>query len=74
MARISLAELVAVLKQQPEYAAKWHLDVSAEDALYLAFGQPEAGSVESTVLDVIDGHQLVIDQDREGRVWGIEIV
>lgn len=74
MAQISLSELIEVVKQHPSYRATWELGVPAEQALYVSFGEREPGSVESSVLDVVDGHRLVIDRDKEGRVRGIEIV
>lgn len=73
MAQISFAELVEIVKQHPSYQAR-KLGVPAEQALYVSFGDREPASVESTVMDIVDGHQLVIDRDGEGRVRGIEIV
>ncbi len=73
MAQISLTELIEILKQHPSYQAK-ELGVPAEQALYIAFGEREPGSVESTVMEIVDGHQLVIDRDKDGRVRGIEVV
>lgn len=73
MAQVSLAELVEMLKQHPSYPMK-ELGVPAEQALYVSFGERQIGNVESMVLDIVDGRQLVIDRDREGRVCGIEIV
>lgn len=74
MAQISLTELIDVLKHHPNYRSKWELQVPADQALYVSFGTREPGSVESSVLEVVDGHQLVIDRDKDGRVRGIEIV
>jgi hypothetical protein len=73
MAQVSLAELIKILKQHPSYQAM-ELGVPAEQALYIAFAEREPGSVESTVMDIVDGHQLIIDRDKDGRVRGIEVV
>ena len=73
MAQISLSELVEMLKQHPRYLPAWELGVPAEQALYVTFGEREPGSVESSVLDVVDGRHLVIDRDKDGLVRGIEI-
>jgi hypothetical protein len=74
MAQISLSELIEVLKRHPDYLTKWELEVPAEQALYVSFGEREPGSVDSTVMDMVDGRQLVIDRDKDGRVRGIELV
>jgi hypothetical protein len=73
VAQVTLAELIEILKQHASYPAR-ELGVPAEQALYVSFGEREPGSVESTVMDIVGGHQLVIDRDKDGRVRGIEIV
>ncbi|MEM8963745.1 MAG: hypothetical protein AAGD38_19840 [Acidobacteriota bacterium] len=76
MARIAWSDLVVVLENAPGYGTKIRKGVGAEQALYIAFGDAEdgrPGQLDSEVFEMIDGAQLVIDRDREGRVWGIEI-
>ena len=74
MARITLSELVAVLKASAHYRERWEAEVSAEQALYVRFAAGDVERVESDVLETVSGHELVIDRDPMGRVVGIEIV
>ena len=75
MARISLEELIAVLKEHPNYVEKWFLGVPPEQALYISFGEGGANSVaDSDTLEAVSGHELVVDKNRSGRVQGIEIM
>lgn len=74
MARITIKELVAIIKASPDYRDKWELEVPAEQALYIRFATGEVERVESDVLEVVDGSELVIDRDPSGKIVGIEIV
>ncbi|HHK42402.1 MAG TPA: DUF2283 domain-containing protein [Planctomycetaceae bacterium] len=74
MARISLEELVALIKKEPEYKERWELDVPAEQALYIRFAKGEQRGVKSEVLEAANGSEIVLDRDADGRIAGIEIV
>jgi hypothetical protein len=74
VAQIRLEELIAIIKEHPQYTSRWELEVPAEQALYIEFAKAEPNSVESTVFEAADGHQLVLDRDASGRVRGIEII
>jgi len=75
MAIISFSELVEVLKQHPHYKPKWEKETPAELALCIKFGAQESlGTVESEVFPAVDGHEIVIDRVKDGRIWSIEII
>ena len=74
MARISIEELMALVKKAPEYTASWELDVPAEQALYIRFAKGEQGDVKSEVLEAVNGSEIVLDRDGDGKIAGIEIV
>jgi hypothetical protein len=73
MAWILLSELIAVLKEHSQYYERWELGVPAEQALYIQFSPQKLTGLESEVLEVIDGSELVIDRGKDGKVYGIEI-
>jgi hypothetical protein len=73
MAWILLSELIALLKEHPQYFERWELEVPAEQSLYIQFSPQKATGLESEVLEVIDGSELVIDRGKDGKVYGIEI-
>jgi hypothetical protein len=73
MAWILFSELIAVLKEHPQYYERWELEVPAEQALYIQFSPEKMTGLESEVLEVVDGSELVIDRGKDGKVYGIEI-
>jgi len=74
VARISVEELVALIKKDPAYKERWELDVPAEQALYIRFAKGEIRGVKSEVLKAINGSEIVLDRGSDGRIVGIEIV
>ena len=74
MAQISIEELLALIKADPEYRGRWELDVPAEQALYIRFAKGAGRKVQSDVLEVANGSELVLDRDSDGKIVGIEIV
>jgi hypothetical protein len=73
MARILISELLALLKEHPQYYERWELGVLAEQALYIKFRSERETGLESEVLEIVDGSELVIDRGKDGKVYGIEI-
>ena len=69
-----MKELVSLIKEHPKYYSTWMLEVPPEQALYLRFTEDLVKGVDSEVLEIIDGSDLVIDRDSDGKVVGIEIV
>lgn len=43
-------------------------------ALYIRFAKSADGKVQSEVLEVANGSDLVLDRDSDGKIVGIEIV
>lgn len=74
MACISIEELVALIKKEPEYRERWELDVPAEQALYIRFAEGEQLGVKSEVFEAANGSEIVLDRDQHGRITGIEII
>ncbi len=78
MARISLQELLALIKESAQYHERWEMEVPVEQALYIRFdGFDEGGErrgLESEVLEMVGGRELIVDRDASGKVVGIEIV
>ena len=74
MARIAIHDLISLIKASPDYPEKWELDVPAEQALYIRFAAGKVEHVQSSVLELANGSELVIDRDPDGKVVGIEIV
>ncbi len=68
-----MTELIAVLKEHPQYRERWELDTPAEQSLYIQFGSQTRTDLESEVLETADGSELVIDRGKDGKVYGIEI-
>ncbi|MBN2257476.1 MAG: DUF2283 domain-containing protein [Anaerolineaceae bacterium] len=50
------------------------MGVSAAQALYIDFTPEQVTGLESEVLDVVGGPELVIDRDKDGVVYGIEVL
>jgi len=73
MARILISELIALLKEHPQYYERWELGVPAEQALYIKFGSERVTGLGSEVLEIVDGSDLVINRGKDGKVYGIEI-
>jgi hypothetical protein len=67
------SELISVLKEHPQYYECWQLEVPAEQALYIQFSPQKVTGLESEVLEVVDGTELVVDRGKDGKVYGIEI-
>jgi hypothetical protein len=74
MARISLEDLVALIKKEPGYKEKWEMEVPAEQALYIRFAKGELQGVKSEVLEAANGAEIVLDRGSDGRIVGIEIL
>ena len=74
MARIAVNELIALIKSSPNCADRWEMEVPAEQALYIRFATGKVEGVQSEVLELSNGSELVIDRDPAGKVVGIEIV
>jgi len=50
------------------------LGVSAEQALIIVFGPSDELPPGADVLEVVDGHELVLRKARAGKVTSIEVV
>ena len=74
MAQILISELIAILKEHPDYYARWEMGTSADQALSIIFGSGQLSDLESEVLETMDGSELVIDFCKDGKVFGIEIL
>ena len=74
MASITLKELVKLIQSHPNYMTKWELGVPAEQALYIKLDDQASENLESEVFEGIQGSEIVIDKDTDGRVHGIEII
>lgn len=73
MAVITFDDLIDAIKSHPRYFESWRKDVNAETALKVKFGGGEKTSLQSNVLPVINGSELVLTLDAEGRVVSLEI-
>lgn len=72
MAEIKYQDLLAWLKQHPDYKNQ-RMGVDAETSLYIRFSTPKQTPVESDTMPLADGSQLVIDREKDGTVVGLEI-
>ncbi len=73
MARIAWSNLVKMLREHPDYPPM-ELGVSAEQALIIVFGPSDELPPGADVLEVVDGHELVLRKARAGKVTSIEVV
>jgi len=71
MAQLEIKDLIEAVKAHAKYS-EWEAGVPAEKALYVRFGK--ADNVESDVLTLADGSELVLDKNDEGIVVGFEII
>ncbi len=74
MAQISISELIAILKDHPDYFARWEMGTPADQALSITFGSGQISDLESEILETVDGSELVIDRCNNGKVFGIEVL
>lgn len=72
MAEIKYEDLLAWLKQHPNYKNQ-RMGVDADTSLYIRFAVPKETPLESDVMTLADGSQLVIDREKDGVVVGLEI-
>ena len=73
MASISFEELKNIIKTHPDYEKKWKKDVDIEQAFYISFSDKKPTTLDSDVIDLSCGNSIVLDKDKEGVVWGLEI-
>lgn len=71
MARISYSELVELVTQSPRYRADFAGDVPAEQSMRIVFGEQSA--LKSEVFTSGTGIEVILDVDKDGKVWGIEL-
>jgi uncharacterized protein YuzE len=72
MAEIQYSDLLAWLKQNPEYNRQ-RMGVDAASSLYIRFATSKEVPVDSETMIAGDGSQLVIDREKDGTVVGLEI-
>ncbi|MCF8057856.1 MAG: hypothetical protein K9K67_01060 [Bacteriovoracaceae bacterium] len=73
MASISFEELKNIIKIHPDYERKWKKDTDIEQALYISFSDKKPTPIDSDVIDLSCGNLLVLDKDKEGVIWGLEV-
>ncbi|OGO15852.1 MAG: hypothetical protein A2Z14_06260 [Chloroflexi bacterium RBG_16_48_8] len=73
MARILLSELISIIKEHPDYFKRWQMDVPADHSLYIRFTEKVDDRLSSEVFETINGLELVVDFNKENKVYGIEI-
>lgn len=73
MARILLSELIQIIKEHPDYFKRWQLDIPADHSLYIRFAEEFDDQLSSEVFETINGLELVVDFNKESKVYGIEI-
>lgn len=75
MALIKIKELIEIIRTHPDYLRKWENDTSVEEALYIQFDKKnnENLKLESLDYESIDGYEILLDLNKEGKICGIEI-
>ena len=73
MAVITFRELLTLITNDPRYVTEWMKDVSAETSLKIRFGTGTP-PLDSREFAIVDGSELIIKLDRDGRVLSIEIM
>lgn len=73
MAVMTFGELLALITKDPKYATEWMMDVSAETALRIYFGKGTR-PFDSKEFPIVDGSELIVRLDKDGRVLSIEII
>jgi hypothetical protein len=71
MASIRLEELVAMIKASPRYVRDFEGSVPADQSLRIILG--DATDLQSEVFPTGIGSEVILDVDRAGKVWRIEI-
>jgi hypothetical protein len=74
MTQISISDLIAVLKEHPDYNARWEMGTPADQALSIVFGEVPVSDIESKVLETVNGSELVIDFCKDGKIFSVEIL
>ncbi len=74
MAEIHINDLINVIKTHENYHKQWDNGVSPETALYIKFHNNQATDLETIDYTTKDGHELFVDVDKNGVVYGIEII
>jgi hypothetical protein len=73
MAIIPYTDLLQIVREHPRYFAEWEKGVDAKISLVIDFGRPEGRARPSEVFDIVNGLELVVTQDSQGKVFDIEI-
>lgn len=74
MANITKKDLIEALKESPKYKKEWELDVDANLALSINFDMGKNTTESTKEFEIIDGYELIVKFDKNGKVISIEIV
>lgn len=74
---INIHKLVEFLHNHPDFNDHWNNQDPVLQGLYIELNEPsqsrEGLKVENQTFEMPDGSTLVLDVDKDGKVWGIEI-
>jgi uncharacterized protein YuzE len=77
-ASINLKELIDIIRDHPKYKDQWEAGDPLHQGFYIELQAPDQSReqlhVKSEVFLTPDGGEIAIDIDKEGKVWGIEVI
>lgn len=75
---VNIHKLAEFLHTHPDFKDYWNNQDPVLQGLYIELNEPTQSrkglKVESQTFEMPDGSALVLDIDKDGKVWGIEIV